>query len=84
MVEPWWSRRSNVEKVGCASIGSVLIFLFICLPAIVINPDASAGFWNFIILLVSSPVAFAIWHFRDENSKHQIDNQRKDINLKEF
>ena len=84
MIEPWWSRRSNVEKVGCASIGSVLIFLFICLPVISMNPDASAGFWNFIILLVSSPVAFAIWYFRDENSKQQIDNQRKDINLKEF
>ena len=84
MIEPWWSRRSNVEKVGCASIGSVLIFLFICLPVISMNPDASAGFWNFIILLISSPVAFAIWYFRDENSKQQIDNQRKDINLKEF
>lgn len=84
MIEPWWSRRSNVEKVGCASIGSVSIFLFICLPVISMSPDASAGFWNFIILLVSSPVAFAIWYFRDENSKQQIDNQRKDINLKEF
>ena len=25
-----------------------------------------------------------IWHFRDENSRQQIENQRKDINLKEF
>ena len=44
----------------------------------------SAGFWNFIILVVSAPVAFAIWHFRDENNRQQIENQRKDINLKEF
>ena len=32
----------------------------------------------------SAPVAFAIWHFRDENNRQQIENQRKDINLKEF
>ena len=44
----------------------------------------SAGFWNFIIVVVSAPVAFAIWHFRDENNRQQIENQRKDINLKEF
>ena len=44
----------------------------------------SAGLWNFIILVVSAPVAFAIWHFRDENNRQQIENQRKDINLKEF
>ena len=46
--------------------------------------EKSAGFWNFIILVVSAPVAFAIWHFRDENNRQQIENQRKDINLKEF
>ena len=46
--------------------------------------EKSAGLWNFIILVVSAPVAFAIWHFRDENNRQQIENQRKDINLKEF
>ena len=35
-------------------------------------------------MVVSAPVAFAIWHFRDENNRQQIENQRKDINLKEF
>ena len=44
----------------------------------------SVGYWNFIILIVSAPVAFVIWHFRDENNRQQIENQRKDINLKEF
>ncbi len=46
--------------------------------------ERSAGLWNFIILVVSAPVAFVIWHFRDENNRQQIENQRKDINLKEF
>ena len=46
--------------------------------------EKSAGLWNFIIVVVSAPVAFAIWHFRDENNRQQIENQRKDINLKEF
>ena len=35
-------------------------------------------------LLISSPIAFAIWHFRDANTQQQIANQRKDVNLKEF
>lgn len=42
------------------------------------------SFWTLATLLISSPVAFIIWHFRDQNVKEQIENQRKDINLKEF
>ncbi|WP_192574274.1 pentapeptide repeat-containing protein [Aggregatibacter aphrophilus] len=42
------------------------------------------GFWTLAILIISAPVAFIIWHFRDQNVSHQIENQRKDINLKEF
>ena len=49
-----------------------------------ITKITSPGLWNFIILIVSAPVAFVIWHFRDENNRQQIENQRKDINLKEF
>ena len=44
----------------------------------------SAGYWNFLIVLISAPVALVVWHFRDENNRQQIENQRKDINLKEF
>ena len=35
-------------------------------------------------MLISVPVALVVWHFRDENNRQQIENQRKDINLKEF
>ena len=82
-----WMKFTNVEKVFCSGIASLVIFFFlfiffqICFPELM---EKSAGLWNFIILVVSAPVAFAIWHFRDENNRQQIENQRKDINLKEF
>ena len=82
-----WTKFTNAGKVFCAGIASLVIFIFlfvffqICFPELM---EKSAGLWNFIILVVSAPVAFAIWHFRDENNRQQIENQRKDINLKEF
>ena len=82
-----WTKFTNVGKVFCSGIASLVIFFFlfvffqICFPELM---EKSAGLWNFIILVVSAPVAFAIWHFRDENNRQQIENQRKDINLKEF
>ena len=45
---------------------------------------ANAGFWNFLIIILGSPVAFIIWYFRDKNNIEQLENQRKDINLKDF
>ena len=82
----WWdkNKKSNSAKVLYAAILSAIIFLLIYCPAIKNHGDKSAGYWNFIILIVSSPVAFVIWHFRDENNRQQVENQRKDINLKEF
>ena len=82
-----WMKFTNVGKVFCSGIVSLVIFVIlfvffqICFPELL---EKSAGLWNFIILVVSAPVAFAIWHFRDENNRQQIENQRKDINLKEF
>ena len=82
-----WRKLTNACKVFCAGIASLVIFFVLfsffqsCFPELM---EKSAGLWNFIILVVSAPVAFAIWHFRDENNRQQIENQRKDINLKEF
>lgn len=80
---------TNVGKVIYAGLGSIILgFLFLFVITAYYNTTitkiTSPGLWNFIILIVSAPVAFAIWHFRDENNKQQIENQRKDINLKEF
>jgi pentapeptide repeats protein len=78
--------QSNAVKVLCAGAMSIIIFVLAYFVAIK-NSNSngnSVGYWNFIILIVSAPVAFVIWHFRDENNRQQIENQRKDINLKEF
>ena len=75
-----WDKQSNSVKVLCAAALSAIIFLLIYFTVIKNsshNSQSPGGYWNFIILIVSSPVAFVIWQFRDEN-------QRKDINLKEF
>lgn len=36
------------------------------------------------ILMLSIPVAFWLWHWRDRNVRDQIENTRKDLNLREF
>jgi len=86
----WLDGQSNAVKVLCAGAMSVIIFVLTYFVAIKNSNSSSSsngnsvGYWNFIILIVSAPVAFVIWHFRDENNRQQIENQRKDINLKEF
>ncbi|HFC8501656.1 TPA: pentapeptide repeat-containing protein [Neisseria oralis] len=86
----WLHGQSNAVKVLCAGAMSVIIFVltyFVAIKNSNSNGNSngnSVGYWNFIILIVSAPVAFVIWHFRDENNRQQIENQRKDINLKEF
>ncbi len=80
----WLHGQSNAVKVLCAGAMSIIIFVLAYLAAIRNSDSNSVGYWNFIILIVSAPVAFVIWHFRDENNRQQIENQHKDINLKEF
>jgi uncharacterized protein YjbI with pentapeptide repeats len=36
------------------------------------------------LLVIGVPSAFVLWAFRDHNAKAALENQRKDINLKEF
>lgn len=44
--------------------------------------------WRFLIqpllILIGVPSAFILWAFRDHNATSALENQRKDINLKEF
>jgi len=40
--------------------------------------------WTLITIIIGAPTAFVIWAFRDHNNRMQIENQRKDINLKDF
>lgn len=49
---------------------------------------ADVRFWSALVYALAFalglPVAFLIWHWRDRNARDQIENARKDINLKEF
>lgn len=82
----WVENLSNANKV--AYMGCVSIILSVLLYWLVDKYDGSLldlnGFWTFYTLIVSSPVAFIIWQFRDKNATQQIENSRKDTNLKEF
>ena len=80
---------SNMTVMLIAGVISIelMYFLIQYFPKWVSLTDKvqeSAGYWNFLIVLISVPVALVVWHFRDENNRQQIENQRKDINLKEF
>lgn len=37
-----------------------------------------------ISTLIASPIIFVVWYFRDKNNRIQIENARKDTNLKDF
>ena len=69
------------------------VILSACLSlALIYNPShllnseimKQEGFMTLFTLLVSSPVAFMIWSFRNRNATDQINNARKDTNLKEY
>ena len=83
------NRASNMTVMLIAGVISIeLLYLLIqYFPKWISLTDKvqeSTGYWNFLIVLISVPVALVVWHFRDENNRQQIENQRKDINLKEF
>ena len=46
--------------------------------------ELGRGVWTLITVLVSAPVAFVIWCLRDHNHRQQLENQRRDNNLKDF
>lgn len=37
-----------------------------------------------VLVVLGIPIAFVIWFFRDQNNLWQLENSRKDINLKDF
>ena len=50
--------------------------------------DVSRGFFTIpaalIGTIIAAPIVFIIWFFRDHNNRIQIENSRKDTNLKDF
>lgn len=41
-------------------------------------------FFSIVALLITAPIAYAIWTIRDENAAQTLENARKDTNLKDF
>ncbi|MGC7589914.1 pentapeptide repeat-containing protein [Bisgaard Taxon 46] len=80
----------RVLSVLIAALISILILCYIAfsnetvIEALKTKIGDSRGLWTLITALITAPIAFIIWFFRDINATQQIENQRKDINLKEF
>ncbi|TYA50913.1 hypothetical protein FXB78_06775 [Aggregatibacter actinomycetemcomitans] len=85
-----WKRIPNWFKVILSSLISFyIIWNFKWFSSLFIYDSnveiiKQGGFWTLFTLIVSSPVAFMIWSFRDRNAIDQINNSRKDTNLKEY
>ena len=89
-MKDFWSQIPNWIKVILSSVISISILVYFkCFSSLFSNVSndeiiKQGGFWTLFSLIVSSPVAFAIWSFRDRNATDQINNARKDTNLKEY
>ena len=54
------------------------------IPHWIPQPTKDTSFIKLSHLIITAPIFFAIWAFRDASRLHEIANQRKDTNLKEF
>ena len=82
-----------VLLAGLVSLGLVACLIFLlCAPEdieeavckLLLGNTPSAGFWSIVYSVCIAPIAYVLWWFRDTNQLWQIENQRKDINLKDF
>ncbi|AFU19919.1 hypothetical protein [Actinobacillus suis] len=96
----WFKNLISYSEFHCNKMPNWLKVIFAAMisGAILLNPKSFVelldlnfedvktlnSFWTIFTLIASAPVAFIIWHFRDQNISQQIENARKDTNLKEF
>ena len=77
--------KPNEKQVVIMGVVS-LCFAIILIPLMVFllpeNIEGVNGIWAWVTVFMSSPVLFVIWRFRDQNVSQQIENARKDTNLK--
>ena len=79
------TNEANVVLSALISIAILIInFCFLFYYSSYSEIIKQGGFWTLFTLIVSAPVAFMIWSFRDRNATDQINNSRKDTNLKEY
>lgn len=82
----------RVLSVIIASFISLFILFTLCkwlkldstTISILIKDSRSPVLAALITTVITSPVIFIIWLFRDKNNRVQIENARKDTNLKDF
>lgn len=94
-----WPKPVALALIGILvplSIGGILSLLFPeeargiggAFHRLFTDPKASRLEWReaaqILLLLIGVPSAFLLWLFRDLNVNATLDNQRKDVNLKEF
>lgn len=82
-------RRRQVWKWSAISFGLLLILMllgYIPNPPIFSDQESngSPSFYAMLGLLITAPIAYAIWTIRDENAAQTLENARKDTNLKDF
>lgn len=82
-------RRRQVWKWSAISFGLLLILVllgYIPTPLIFSDQESngSPSFYAMLGLLITAPIAYAIWTIRDENAAQTLENARKDTNLKDF
>ncbi|MFP4794811.1 pentapeptide repeat-containing protein [Pasteurella multocida] len=83
----WLFSKPNEDQILIIGLISFLLAI-ISIPLLIWllpeNIESINGIWTLITAIISSPIFYFIWRFRDQNATKQIENQRKDINLKEF
>jgi uncharacterized protein YjbI with pentapeptide repeats len=98
-VRHYWPKPAALLVVGVLVPILTAWLLSILLPAeargfatavhnLLTNPDRFRLEWReaaqLLLVLVGIPSAFLLWLFRDINVSGTLENQRKDVNLKEF
>ena len=76
--------EKQVVIMGAVSLCFAIILIPLMVFLLPENIEGVNGIWAWVTVFISSPVLFVIWRFRDQNVSQQIENARKDINLKEF
>jgi len=82
-------RRRQVWKWSSISFGLLLILMllgYIPTPPIFSDQESngSPSFYAMLGLLITAPIAYAIWTIRDENAAQTLENASQDTNLKDF
>ena len=87
--EPYWNSDNRFSLMFALAVSVVVVF-YVFKEEIDCFFDGRQ-YTNVIALIISSPFALLVWHWRDENKKHELiqkgielDNQTYDAALKNF